>query len=52
MVEATWQEAFEVIAKKVQRLKGNQIAGLVGDLCDAESMYAFKTLMNSLGAKH
>lgn len=49
--EATWQEAFDVIAKKVKGLSGDKIAGLVGDLCDAESMYAFKALMNSLGAK-
>ncbi|MBT5187549.1 MAG: NADH-quinone oxidoreductase subunit G, partial [Kordiimonadaceae bacterium] len=51
MVEATWAEAFELIAKKVKGLKGDQIAGLVGDLCDAESMYAFKAMMSSLGAK-
>ena len=51
LVEATWQEAFEVIARKIKGLKGEQIAGLVGDLCDAESMYAFKTLMNSIGGE-
>ena len=49
--EVSWQVAFDVIADKVKGLKGDQIAGLVGDLCDAESMYAFKSLMNSLGAK-
>ena len=51
LVEATWQEAFEVIARKIKGLKGDQIAGLVGDLCDAESMYAFKTLVNSIGGE-
>lgn len=49
-VEVSWQEAFDVIAKKIKGLKGDQIAGLVGDLCDVESMYALKTLLNSLGA--
>ncbi|MBT7583006.1 MAG: NADH-quinone oxidoreductase subunit G, partial [Kordiimonadaceae bacterium] len=51
LVEATWAEAFEVIAKKLNGLNGDQIAGLVGDLCDAESMYAFKAMMISLGAE-
>ncbi|MEZ5756986.1 MAG: NADH-quinone oxidoreductase subunit NuoG [Emcibacteraceae bacterium] len=46
----SWKEAFDVIAKKLKGLSGDQIAGLVGDLCDAESMYAFKALMSSLGA--
>jgi len=49
--EVSWSEAFNLIAKKITGLKGNQIAGLDGDLCDAESMYAFKQMMNSLGAK-
>jgi len=49
--EVSWSEAFNLIAKKITGLKGNQIAGLAGDLCDAESMYAFKQMMNSLGAK-
>lgn len=51
LVEATWAEAFDVIANKLEGLNGDQIAGLVGDLCDAESMFAFKTMMNSLDAK-
>ncbi|MCP5382670.1 MAG: NADH-quinone oxidoreductase subunit G [Kordiimonadaceae bacterium] len=46
----SWKEAFDIIAKKLKGLSGDQIAGLVGDLCDAESMYAFKALMSSLGA--
>ncbi|MEJ6726893.1 MAG: NADH-quinone oxidoreductase subunit NuoG [Emcibacteraceae bacterium] len=49
--EVSWSEAFNLISKKIAGLNGNQIAGLVGDLCDAESMYAFKQMMNSLGAK-
>ena len=42
---ASWDEAFDVIAAKV---KGKKIAGLVGDLCDLESMYALKGLLKSL----
>ncbi|MCF8474368.1 MAG: NADH-quinone oxidoreductase subunit NuoG [Emcibacter sp.] len=48
---ASWDEAFSVIATKLKGVKGNEIAGLVGDLCDAESMYALKGLLNSLGSK-
>ncbi len=48
--EASWSEAFDLIASKINGLSGDQIAGLVGDLCDAESMYAFKQMMDSLGA--
>ncbi len=47
--QATWAKAFEVIAKKLKGLDGKQIAGIVGDLCDAESMYAMNTLLKSLG---
>lgn len=52
MVEASWQEAFQIIANKLKGLKGDQIAGLVGDLCDGESMYALKQLLNSLGSEN
>lgn len=49
--EASWSEAFDLIANKLSDLSGDQIAGLVGDLCDAESMYAFKQMMDGLGAR-
>lgn len=47
--EATWEEAFGAIAAILQGVDGSQIAGIVGDLCDAESMYAMKSLITSLG---
>lgn len=48
--EASWEEAFEVIAKRVKGLDGSKIAAIAGDLCDAESMMALKDLMNILGS--
>lgn len=48
---ATWAEAFEAIAAKVGGLKKGEIAGLVGDLNDAESMYAMNALISSLGGE-
>ncbi len=47
--EATWEEAFGAIAAILQGVDGSQIAGIVGDLADAESMYAMKLLISSLG---
>ena len=47
---ATWAEAFAAIAEKIDSVKAGEFAGLVGDLADAESMFAFKELMNSIGA--
>jgi len=48
---AGWDEALGVAAEK---LKGDpeRIAGIVGDLMDAEAMKAFKDLMGSLGVKN
>jgi len=47
---ASWDEAFAAIAGKLGGLKGEQIAAIAGDLCDAESMLALKDLMAGLGS--
>ncbi|MGB3454722.1 MAG: NADH-quinone oxidoreductase subunit NuoG [Litorimonas sp.] len=48
--QAGWDEALGLAA---ERLKGDpsKIAAIAGDLCDAESMFALKTLMGSLGVQ-
>jgi NADH-quinone oxidoreductase subunit G len=51
LVEVSWAEAFDIIAKKLKKTAGSKIAGLVGDLNDAESMYALKKLLTSLGSE-
>ncbi|RDD62157.1 NADH-quinone oxidoreductase subunit NuoG [Ferruginivarius sediminum] len=48
--EATWDEAFQAIAGALKGKKGQKIAALAGDLCDAESMLALKDLMRGLGS--
>ncbi len=48
--ESSWEEAFAHIAKNLENVKSTQIAALAGDLCEAESMYALKNLMASLGS--
>lgn len=49
---ATWPEAFGAIAAKLRGLPGDRIGAVAGDLCDAESMVAFKDLMVSLGSSN
>jgi len=48
--EATWDEAFAAVADKLKASAGDKIAAIAGDLVDAESMFALKELLISLGA--
>lgn len=52
LVAATWQDAFNAIAKKLSKLKGEEIAVIAGDQVDAETMFAAKKLFNSLGSEN
>ena len=46
--EATWDEALNLVSNKLKTFKKENIAAFVGDLADAESIYALKSLMGSL----
>jgi NADH-quinone oxidoreductase subunit G len=50
LVEATWNEAFALIASRLKGAAGNRVAAIVGDLADTEAMFALKDLMTSLGS--
>ncbi|MBV9653926.1 MAG: NADH-quinone oxidoreductase subunit G [Acetobacteraceae bacterium] len=50
LVQATWGDAFTVIAERLQGVAGERIGALAGDLCDAESMVALKDLLTALGS--
>ena len=52
LVEATWDAAFDYIAEKLDGVRGDQIAGLVGDLADLESIVALKDFLQSYGSPH
>ncbi|MCB1650534.1 MAG: molybdopterin-dependent oxidoreductase, partial [Alphaproteobacteria bacterium] len=52
LVAASWGEAFAYIAKKLQGMKGENIAGLVGDMAEVESIVALKDLLEKLGSPH
>jgi NADH-quinone oxidoreductase subunit G len=47
---ASWGEAFEAIAARLNGLDGKKVAAIAGDLCDAESMLLLKELMAALGS--
>lgn len=49
--QAGWDEALALTATKLKGDPG-KIAAIAGDLCDAESLYALKELMGSLGVKN
>ncbi len=46
--EASWEQAFAFIASRLQGVQGDEIAGLVGDLADVESIVALKDLLKNL----
>jgi len=50
LVAASWPEALSAVAEKMKGLSGEQMAAVAGDLCDAESMFALKQLMTSVGS--
>ncbi|KXV72029.1 NADH-quinone oxidoreductase subunit NuoG [Acetobacter cerevisiae] len=50
LIQASWQEAFVSLARRLDGVSGYQIGAIAGDLCDAESLCALKDLMTSLGS--
>ena len=50
LAEATWEEAFKAIQTKIKKAKPDGIGAIMGDQCDAESMFALKSLMENLGS--
>ncbi len=52
LVEASWQDAFNLIATRLNGVAGSKIAAIAGDLADAEAMMALKDLMAALGSSN
>jgi NADH-quinone oxidoreductase subunit G len=46
---ASWQEAFQAIARRLQGADPKRVGALVGDLAAIEEIYALKLLTRSLG---
>ncbi|MBO9623083.1 MAG: NADH-quinone oxidoreductase subunit G [Sphingomonas sp.] len=49
LVEASWEEAFDVVAAAA-RAAGSSVAAVAGDLLDCETMFAAKALLKELGS--
>jgi NADH-quinone oxidoreductase subunit G len=47
--EASWSEALQIFAKKLKKA-GSKVAAIAGDLLDAQTMYAAKTLLEGQGS--
>ena len=52
LVPATWEEAYQAIAKKLKGLDGDKIAAIAGDMTDCESQFALLSLMKKLNSPH
>jgi NADH-quinone oxidoreductase subunit G len=52
LAPASWDEAFGVIAAKLKKAKSDKIAAVAGNQCDAESMFALKTMFEKLGSEN
>jgi len=50
--EATWDEAFAVIADKITKTSGERIGAIAGDMTCTESMFAMKNLLTNLGSQN
>lgn len=50
LIEASWDEALNLVVQKLQEFKGEEMGAIAGTLVDVESMTNLKNLMNSLGS--
>jgi NADH-quinone oxidoreductase subunit G len=48
--EASWEEAFALIAERIEGAGADEVAAIAGDLQDVESIYAMKALLGSFGS--
>jgi NADH-quinone oxidoreductase subunit G len=48
--EASWEEAFALVAERLEGVAGDEVAAIAGDLQDVESVYAMKALLGALGS--
>ncbi len=45
--QASWEEAFAVVAARLKKAKKVKVAALAGDMCDVESMVALKDFLGT-----
>jgi NADH-quinone oxidoreductase subunit G len=49
--EASWEEAFALIARRLKDAGSGEVAAIAGDLQDLESIYALKALLTAYGSE-
>jgi len=47
-----WVQALELVASKLNGVRGAEVLGVVGDLVDAEAIVSFKDLLNRVGSSN
>ena len=52
LVKSNWDEALDIIVKKLNEVENSQIAGHLGDLVSMEATLAFKKLFELLNSKN
>jgi NADH-quinone oxidoreductase subunit G len=52
LIKSNWDDAIELIIKKLNETKASQIAGHLGDLVSLETTLAFKKFFELLGSKN
>ena len=52
LVRSTWEDAIDLIVKKINQTDPNQIGGHVGDLVGIESIFAFKKFFEKIKSKN
>ena len=52
LTAATWTEAFDVIAAKMNATSADKIGAIAGDLSSVEEIYAMRELMTAIGSKN
>ena len=49
---ASWEEAYQAIAKKLEATQPEKIAAIAGDMTDVETMVVMKDLLSQLGVEN
>lgn len=50
LVETSWDATMASVAKKINGIKGNEIASIAGSTANTESMFLLKKMLSSLGS--
>ncbi|MFQ3307042.1 MAG: NADH-quinone oxidoreductase subunit G [Candidatus Midichloriaceae bacterium] len=50
LLDSNWDEVLNVLSQKIKNTDGKKIGAIAGDLTDVETMFAVKTLLQSLGS--